>query len=44
MNAAELHAAIAQLDQQGLSAAAVAAQLGRSQRTVHRARRRRAAA
>jgi transposase len=44
VNAAELHAAIAELDRQGLSAAAVAAQLGCSQRTVHRARSKRRAA
>ncbi|KOG33324.1 helix-turn-helix domain-containing protein [Streptomyces resistomycificus] len=44
MNAAELHAAIAELDEQGLSARAVAEQLGCSQRTVHRARSKRRAA
>lgn len=38
------HAAIAELDQQGLSARAIAEQLGCSQRTVHRARSQRRAA
>ena len=44
MTAADLRAAIAELDRQGLSAAAIARQLGCSQRTVHRARSRRRAA
>jgi transposase-like protein len=38
------HAAIAELDRRGLSARAIAAQLGCSQRTVHRVRSRRWAA
>jgi IS30 family transposase len=41
---AQLHAAIAELDAQGLSARAVAEQLGCSARTVHRARSKRRAA
>jgi DNA-directed RNA polymerase specialized sigma24 family protein len=41
---APLHAAIAELDQQGLSAKAIAARLGCSVRTVHRARSKRRAA
>lgn len=44
MTPAERHAAIAELDRQGLSAQAIAAQLGCSQRTVHRARSQRRAA
>lgn len=40
---AALHAAIAELDQQQLSAKAIAEQLGCSQRTVHRARSKRRA-
>lgn len=43
MSTNDLHAAIAELDQQGLSARAIAAQLGCSPRTVHRARARRRA-
>jgi DNA-binding NarL/FixJ family response regulator len=38
---AAVHAAIAELDRQGLSAGEVARQLGCSQRTVHRARSKR---
>lgn len=41
---AALHAAIAEYDQQGLSAKAIADRLGCSQRTVHRARAKRRAA
>ena len=41
---ATLHDAIAELDQQGLSAQTIATQLGCSQRTVHRARSKRRAA
>jgi DNA-directed RNA polymerase specialized sigma24 family protein len=41
---AELHAAIAQHDRQGLSSKAIAKLLGCSQRTVHRARSKRRAA
>jgi DNA invertase Pin-like site-specific DNA recombinase len=41
---AERHAAIAELDRQGLSARAIAERLGCSQRTVHRARTKRRAA
>lgn len=44
MTPAERHAAIAELDRQGLSAQAIAKQLGCSQRTVHRARSKRRAA
>lgn len=44
MNAAERHAAIAELDRQGLSSKAIAEQLGCTQRTVHRARAKRRAA
>ncbi|MER5584063.1 helix-turn-helix domain-containing protein [Streptomyces asoensis] len=44
MNATQRHAAIAELDRQGLSAQAIARQLGCSQRTVHRARSARRAA
>lgn len=43
MTPAERHAAIAELDRQGLSAQAIAKQLGCSQRTVHRARSQRRA-
>jgi len=41
---AERHAAIAELDREGLSARAVAEQLGCSPRTVHRSRNKRRAA
>lgn len=44
MNAAQRHAAIAELDRQGLSSKAIAEQLGCTQRTVHRARAKRRAA
>lgn len=43
MTPAERHAAIAELDRQGLSAQTIAQQLGCSQRTVHRARSQRRA-
>lgn len=43
MNTNQRRAAIAELDQQGLSAKEIAAQLGCSQRTVHRARSQRRA-
>lgn len=41
---AALHATVAELDGQGLSARAIAEELGCSQRTVHRARSKRRAA
>ena len=44
MSPAERHAAIAELDRQGLSAQAIAKQLGCTPRTVHRARSQRRAA
>ncbi|WP_159106697.1 helix-turn-helix domain-containing protein [Streptomyces rishiriensis] len=44
MTATQRRNLIAELDQQGLSAAAIASQLGCSQRTVHRARSKRRAA
>lgn len=44
MTPAERHAAIAEYDRQGLSAAAIAKQLGCTPRTVHRARSQRRAA
>lgn len=43
MNATQRHAAIADLDRQGLSAAQIADRLGCTQRTVHRARAKRRA-
>lgn len=43
-NSAARHAAIAELDRQGLSAKAIAKQLGCTPRTVHRARAKRRAA
>jgi DNA-directed RNA polymerase specialized sigma24 family protein len=43
MNASQRRAAIAELDQQGLSASEIARQLDCSQRTVHRARSQRRA-
>lgn len=42
-NSAERHAAIAELDRQGMSAKTIAEQLGCSPRTVHRARNKRRA-
>ncbi|MFJ9037917.1 helix-turn-helix domain-containing protein [Streptomyces sp. NPDC102406] len=43
MNATQRHAAIAELDRQGMSSREIAEQLGCTQRTVHRARAKRRA-